>query len=94
MKLNLEIVVEIEGTASAGSAGSFNEPPSGPLCEIEHVWMVEGEKKLDIVDYLSLADLEIIIEAFLDEYGDLQLLDFFTFAANNEPESPHDTKEV
>jgi hypothetical protein len=81
MKLDLEITVEIEGNASPGFAGSFHEPPSGPECEIEHVWMVEGEKKLDIVQYLSPADMEIVIEAFLDELGDL------------EPEGPYDTVE-
>ena len=81
MKLDLELEVEIEGTATPGFKGTFMQPPEGPEVEITAVWLGEGEDRIDVVAALSASDMEIIAEAFLEDFGAI------------EPDMPYDTIE-
>tara|TARA_R110000751_G_scaffold53058_4_gene115201 strand:+ start:875 stop:1135 length:261 start_codon:yes stop_codon:yes gene_type:complete len=79
--MTLELDVKVVGNASPGFKGTFMQPPEGPEVEITAVWLGEGEDRIDVVAALSASDMEIIAEAFLEDFGAI------------EPDMPYDTIE-
>ncbi len=71
MKMDLEITIEVEGTATLGSPRTFMDPGEPSYAEIDHVWLGE-DKKVDILNYLSKDELQIIEEWFMDEEGEIE----------------------
>jgi hypothetical protein len=86
MTLDLEVEIQVEGSVTPGQTGTWNQPPEGPEVQLDHVWLVKDEpskglNSIDILGFLSQAEVDIIEEAMLEEAADL------------EPEPYYDTVE-
>jgi len=57
-----DLEVEVDAQVDPGEPASFDHPGDPGGVEVIHAWLVSGDKRIDIVDYLDEAAIEELEE--------------------------------